>query len=206
MPPTIAIHGATGKLGRLIVHECGLNYVGSIGRTGAVPECDVVIDVSSALGTAHLLPRLNGQALLIGTTGDLPLQEIEAYSVNAPVAIVPNFSIGIPAMIDVLQHLIPILPDDWDIEIVEAHHNQKKDAPSGTAKKLAQTISSIREEDIPTHALRIGDTFGEHTIYLSGPGERIELRHVATQRRVFAIGECRWAEKIIQEKNGLYVH
>ena len=200
----IAIQGAGGKLGMLIVEECGTEFAGAILRTGELPECDVVIDVSSAEGTAALLPRLSGQALLIGTTGDLPLEAIQRYAQDAPVAIVPNFSVGVPAMIELVKHLVPMLPEDWDIELVEAHHNQKKDAPSGTAKRLATAIQSVRSGDVPTHALRIGDTFGEHTIYLSGPGERIELKHVATQRRVFAIGAKRWAHKLHGMPIGLH--
>ena len=91
-----------------------------------------MIDVSSAEGTAALLPRLSGQALLIGTTGELPIDAIEAYAQKAPVAIVPNFSVGVPALIELVKQLVPTLPPDWDIEVVEAHHT--KGAPSGTAK------------------------------------------------------------------------
>lgn len=201
----IAIQGASGKLGQLIAEELGSEYVGAILREGEIPECDVVIDVSSAEGTTALLPRLSGQALLIGTTGALPLSDIEAYAAHAPVAIVPNFSVGVPAVIELLKQLVPMLPEGWDIEIVEAHHNQKKDAPSGTAKRLAKAIESVRPGSVPTHALRIGDTFGEHTVYLSGPGERIELKHVATQRRVFAIGAKRWAHQLPQMPKGLHL-
>ena len=200
----IAIQGASGKLGKLIVEQCADEYAGPIARTGVVPDCDVVIDVSSAAGTAALLPRLSGQALLIGTTGDLPMDAIESYAQRATVAIVPNFSVGVPALIDLIKHLVPNLPADWDIEVVEAHHNQKKDAPSGTAKRLVKAIQSVRSGEVPTHALRVGDTFGEHTIYLCGPGERIELKHVATQRSVFAIGAKRWAHKLAQSPVGLY--
>lgn len=204
MSVRIAIHGATGKLGRLIIEESGDNYAGPVLRDGSIPECEVVIDVSSASGTAALLPRLSGQALLIGTTGDLPMDAIKNYAKNAKVALVANFSVGIPAMIDVLKTLTPMLPDGWDIEIVEAHHNQKKDAPSGTAKRLNQAVESITQTAVPIHSLRIGDTFGEHTVYLSGPGERLEIRHVATQRRVFAVGALRWAERLMHRRVGLY--
>ena len=200
----IAIHGATGKLGRLIVEECGDHYVGPVLRSGLVPECDVVIDVSSANGTSALLPRLSGQAWLIGTTGDLPMDAINNYAKKAKVALIANFSVGVPAMIDVLKNLVPMLPDGWDIEIVEAHHNQKKDAPSGTAKRLAHAVEMATQDAVPTHSLRIGDTFGEHTVYLSGPGERLEIRHVATQRRVFAIGALRWAKQLMHRQIGLY--
>ena len=93
-----------------------------------------------------------------------------------------------------------VLPEGWHVEVVEAHHAAKKDAPSGTAKRLVQAIG----RDVPTHSLRVGDTFGEHTVWMCGPGERLELKHVATRREVFAIGAVRWAKWLVQQPVGLH--
>ena len=198
--PAVAIHGATGRLGTLIAAEAGGAYAGPIGRSGEIPACDVVIDVSSAEGTAALLARLSGQPLVVGTTGDLPLEALQSYAERAPVAIVPNFSVGIPLLLELVQRAVGSLPPGWDIEIVEAHHHHKQDAPSGTAKRLARAVG---RPDVPMHSLRVGDTFGDHTVWLCGPGERIELRHVATRREVFAIGALRWARTLATAEPGL---
>ena len=196
----VAVHGASGRLGRLIVAEADSSYAGAIGRTGPIPPCDVVIDVSSAVGTTALLSRLSGQALVVGTTGDLPLEALATYAEQAAVAVVPNFSVGIPLLLDLVRRAVGALPSGWDIEVVEAHHHHKKDAPSGTARRI---VRAIGRPGVPTHSLRVGDTFGEHTVWLCGPGERIELKHVATQRSVFAIGAMRWARALAQAPNGL---
>ena len=197
----IAIQGAQGKLGSLI-HSLEPSAT-PIARTGAIPQADVIIDVSSAEGTKALLERVKGIPLLVGTTGDLPWDELEEYAKTAPVAVVPNFSVGVPLLLSLLEVAIPALPQGWDIEVIEAHHNQKKDAPSGTAKRIVRTINQTVSKEIPVHALRLGDTFGEHTVWMCGPGERIEIKHVATNRSVFAIGAVRWAKWLFNQPNGL---
>lgn len=198
--PSIAVYGSSGKLGRLILEQAPC--IG-IARDSNVPECDVVIDVSSPEGLRNLIPRLTGQALLIGTTGELPWDALEAYAQTAPVAVVPNFSVGVPVMLSLIDTALKMLPEGWDIEVIEVHHNQKKDAPSGTAKRLLRAIEAHGYQDIPAHALRVGDTFGEHTVWMCGPGERIELKHVATKREVFAIGAHRWAKWLVTQPSGL---
>ena len=198
--PRVAICGARGRLGAQIAAEAGDRFAGSIDRTGPVPACDVVVDVSSAAGTAGLLPRLSGQPLVVGTTGALPMDALEAYARTAPVAIVPNFSVGVPLLTELVQQAVAALPEGWQIEVVEAHHIHKKDAPSGTAKRL---VRATGRPDVPTHSLRVGDTFGEHQVWLCGPGERIELKHVATRREVFAIGAMRWAAQLHGAAPGL---
>ena len=97
------------------------------------------------------------------------------------------------------------MPDDWRVEIIESHHDQKKDAPSGTAKRMIRAVADAGgEAEPPTHAIRAGDTIGEHTIWLAGPGERLEIKHVATRRAVFAIGALRWANWLKQQPAGVY--
>lgn len=198
----IAVHGASGRLGRLIMAEAGDSAV-PIPRGGPVPDCDVVIDVTSPSGLAALLPRLSGQPLVIGTTGDLPEEALASYGQRAAVAIVPNFSVGVLLLTDLVRRAAAALPPGWDIEIVEAHHNQKQDAPSGTAKRLARAVAEATGSTPPSHSLRVGDTFGEHTVWLCGPGERLELKHVATRREVFAIGALRWAAAVLSAPPGV---
>lgn len=192
----IAVSGATGRLGRLVALEAGTRFAGSIGRTGPIPDCDVVIDVSTPDGLRGLLPRLSGQPLVVGTTGALP--DLRPYAAKAPVLVTANFSAGVPLLLDLVAEAARRL-EGWDVEIVETHHNQKRDAPSGTAKRLAAAVG----RDVPIHSLRAGDAFGTHTVVLAGPGERIELTHVATRREVFAIGAIRAAEWIVGQPPGL---
>ena len=205
MRTRIAIHGSRGRLGQLIKAEAGADFVGAVERDGAIPECDVVIDVSSAAGVASLIERLSGQPLLIGTTGELPMDVIEAYSQRAPVAVVPNFSTGVSLLLQLIQQAVASMPSEWGVEILEAHHDQKKDAPSGTALRMARAVEEAGGPGSPpTHAVRSGDTIGEHTVWLAGPGERIEIKHVATKRTVFAIGALRWAAWLREQQPGLY--
>ena len=119
--------------------------------------------------------------------------------------IVPNFSAGVPLLLSLIQQAVAAMPDEWSVEIVEAHHDQKVDAPSGTAKRMQRAVAEAGGPTDPaTHAVRLGDTIGEHTIWLAGPGERLELKHVATRREVFAIGALRWASWLIKQPAGLY--
>jgi 4-hydroxy-tetrahydrodipicolinate reductase len=155
-----------------------------------------VIDVSTPDGLRGLLPRLSGQPLVVGTTGELP--DLRPYAARAPVLVTANFSAGVPLLLDLVAEAARRL-EGWDVEIVETHHNQKRDAPSGTAKRLAGAVGG----DVPVHSLRVGDTFGTHTVVFAGPGERIELTHVATRREVFAIGAIRAAEWIVGRPPGL---
>lgn len=207
MSARIAVHGATGRLGRLVMAELAESAAPGlpVPREGALPDCDVVIDLSSPAGTAALLPRLRGEALLVGTTGTLPEAALADYAARAPVAIVANFSIGVPLLLDLITAAVGRLPEGWQIEVVEAHHAAKKDAPSGTALRILRAIGERPDgAPVPTHALRVGDTVGEHTVWLAGPGERIELKHVATRREVFAIGALRHARWLLQQPPGLY--
>jgi 4-hydroxy-tetrahydrodipicolinate reductase len=179
--------------------ELGDDCAGIIGRSGSLPSCDVIIDVSTPEGTAALIPHLSSQALVVGTTGALPFDALQAHARGAPVAVVPNFSVGIPLLLELVERAMLVLPEDWHIEVVEAHHAAKVDAPSGTARRLIRAIG----RDVPAHSLRVGDTFGEHTVWMCGPGERIELKHVATRREVFAIGAVRWARWLVTQPPGL---
>ncbi len=215
----IALHGANGKLGKLIVQLAQLQgyEIVELGRGQTYEDiahidCQIIIDVTSASGVKDLLAKKPNVPLLIGSTGDLPWEELRLYSQKHPVAVVSNFSVGVPLLLDLVKMATKILPRGWDIEVVESHHNQKIDAPSGTAKRIVQAIQdglrnnpNLTIAEIPTHALRVGDTFGEHTVWLCGPGERLELKHVATKRDVFAIGAVRWAEWLLQQENNFFI-
>jgi 4-hydroxy-tetrahydrodipicolinate reductase len=215
----IALHGHKGKLGSLI-YKLALHKgfeVFELGRETTVEELmasgsQIIIDVTSATGLQELLQNKPPNIpILTGSTGDLPWLELKRYAKENPVAVVSNFSVGVPLLLDLVKMATKILPSGWDIEVVEAHHNQKIDAPSGTAKRIIQAIQeglsrnpNLEISDIPAHALRVGDTFGEHTVWMCGPGERLEIKHVATKRDVFAIGALRWAEWLLQQPNELY--
>lgn len=217
----IALHGHKGKLGSLIYKlavEKGIE-VFELGRETTLQELiesssQVIIDVTSATGLHELLKKVSTDSnipVLSGSTGDLPWNELEIFGNGNAVAIVSNFSVGVPLLLDLVKLATKILPSGWDIEVVEVHHNQKIDAPSGTAKRIIQAIqtglsqnSNLSISDIPAHALRVGDTFGEHTVWMCGLGERLEIKHVATKREVFAIGALRWAEWLLNQPKGLY--
>eukprot|EP00942_MAST-04A_sp_MAST-4A-sp1_P004773 g4773.t1 len=215
----IGIHGATGRLGSLITKQCDdastPNVTGyKIGRDLQINEnCNVIIDVTLPEGTKALIEKLMASGskipLIIGTTGDLPMDTIKKYANEVPVAIVPNFSVGIPLVTKLAQAAVKQIPSSWNVEMTETHHTRKLDAPSGTAKKLLNAMSAtnapaVEGKEIPCYALRLGDVFGEHSIHLAGPGERVEITHRATRREVFAIGAVRSAKWITTQPAGLY--
>lgn len=160
--------------------------------------------------------------LVVGTTGFTKEQRsimetsIKYNGVSAVIS--PNFSIGVNVFFGLLAEAAAHL-GDYDIEIIEAHHNQKKDAPSGTALKAAQTISNVlgerelvygrrglspRKREIGIHAVRGGDIVGDHTVLFAGDGERIEIKHQAHSRQAFARGAIRAAEWVCSARSGVY--
>lgn len=192
----------------------------------ATPQ--VVIDFSAPAATRALLAHCTNQhiAMLIGTTGLTADDQrlIDEAACHIPILQATNTSLGINVLLDVAARVAKQLGATYDIEIVEAHHNQKKDAPSGTALSLAQSICQATgrsvEKDlvhgrhgpdakrapgtIGMHALRMGDVIGEHTVYFATGGERIEIRHVATTRDTFARGALRAATFLAGQKPGRY--
>lgn len=229
----IAVHGAGGRLGQLVAAQAaaegsGARYVGAVPR-GGLPSVDaaVVVDVSLPEGLSALLQALlqrhtaagatGAPALVVGTTGDLPMEQLQQYAKLAPVAVVPNFSVGVPLLSSLAATAAAALPqgEGWVTSMLEEHHVWKKDAPSGTALKLATALEgagapvlladgSSGAGPVPCAALRLGDTVGVHTIYMAGPGERLELKHTATRRDVFAIGAVRHAKALVGQAPGLY--
>lgn len=173
-------------------------------------RADVVIDFSSnsGLSAAMLLASRFDAALLVGTTGlsDESLAQLRACSTQRCVMHTPNTSLGVAAVAMAARSLASALGPSYRASIVESHHIHKKDAPSGTAKKLAQALRDGGGDlpDDQIHAIRAGDIVGTHTISLAGPGEVIELTHRATTRNLFALGALRCARWLSDKPAGLY--
>jgi 4-hydroxy-tetrahydrodipicolinate reductase len=210
----VAIMGANGKLGSRIVHLLDdtddLIYFGAVTRDittfSFAEEGDVIIDVSSANGTHTLINELFNRKLvkplIIGTTGNLPMDLIREYSIYAPVAVISNFSQGIPQL---LKWINNIDSDEWDISIEETHHIHKKDAPSGTAKTLAGEFKGGNKVELSSiKSYREGEVIGEHTVVLKSGMETISITHSAKSRDLFADGALRYARWIYGKTPGLY--
>jgi 4-hydroxy-tetrahydrodipicolinate reductase len=188
---------------------------------------DVVIDFTAPEASLeHARSCASSKVpIVIGTTGltDSQNAELAKLSQSAPMVVAPNMSVGVNVVIGVAAELAKKLGPDFDVEILETHHNKKKDSPSGTALKLAQQIAAAtgrtkadfraaREgqvgerprNEIGLQALRGGDVVGEHTVYFFGEGERVELTHRASSREHFARGALRAAAWLHQQPAGLY--
>jgi len=187
---------------------------------------DVLIDFSSPHATLGAIATAvpHSLALVIGTTGfsQEDLEIIEQAAQKIPCLLSPNMSIGINLLFSLLEKVAPILGDSYDIEIVEAHHRYKVDAPSGTALKMAEilgkclgrdlerftsygrkgTIGTRPKGEIALHAIRGGDIVGEHQVIFAGIGERIELVHRAHNRQTFALGALRAAKWLVKQGPG----
>lgn len=170
--------------------------------------------------------RQGGYPAAICTTGfsDEQLADIEAAASDAAMLLTPNTSLGVNVLFYLTQQAARLLGEDYDIEIVEMHHHHKKDAPSGTARRLAEVAAEVRgldydkdvahgrqgivgerkRNEIGMHALRGGDVVGDHTVTLAGPCERIELSHRAHSREVFAQGALKAAAWLSDKGPGYY--
>lgn len=205
----IAVHGARGRMGSSIVSKIKaqqdkFDYVGSLERDSIVPDCDIVIDVSSAKGTKNLLGKLTGQKLVVGSTGDLPMDNLRTYSKDSAVVVVPNFSPGITILKKVLPILLQDIPDAWSLSLTDLHHRHKKDSPSGTAKSILETIKKTYKKSVDVQSVRQGEHIGEHTITLGDENEKLEIKHTVTNRDVFATGALHTAKWLMKQENGLY--
>ncbi len=188
----------------------------------------VVIDFTTPEATrAHLeVVAQASVAGVIGTTGLTPetLARAREIAARVPLLISPNMSVGVTLLFRLLRDVATALGDEYDVEIVEAHHHGKKDAPSGTALRMAEVIAEAlgrdltrvgvygrkgivgerRREEIGIHTVRAGDIVGEHTVLFGGEGETITLAHRAHSRDNFARGALRAARWIVRQKPGLY--
>jgi 4-hydroxy-tetrahydrodipicolinate reductase len=146
------------------------------------------------------------KALVLGTTGlsGAQLKKVEEVSGAVPVVFSPNVSIGVNVLFSFLPEIARRLGPDYSIEIVEAHHKTKKDSPSGTAKKMNELLEEATKREIPTHSVRLGDIVGDHTVIFCGNSERIEIKHQAHSRDLFALGALKAAKWIADKPAGLY--
>jgi len=190
---------------------------------------DVMLDFSvpeATLMQARVCAE-RGIAMVIGTTGlsEQQSEEIrERVAARVPVLMAPNMSIGVNMLYELVERVAGALPGGYDVEIVEAHHRRKKDAPSGTAMELLRRVAGAlgrqpdaaarfgrrgacgprSPEEIGVHAIRGGDVVGDHTVIFAGEGERLELTHRATSRLVFARGALAAARFLEGQPPGLY--
>ena len=226
----VALIGANGRMGQAIIglaRSEGVEVVAKIdlGDQLAFADADVAVDFSHADATASIceVATKSKTPLVVGTTGHSAKQrdDIVAASKQIPVVLASNFSVGVNALFALTENAAKILGDDFDLEIVEAHHRMKKDAPSGTAKTLAEILQRAREtkiirygrqgivgerdkSEIGIHSVRGGDLVGDHVVIFAGQGERLELAHRASSRDTFARGALRAARWLNGKSPGLY--
>jgi dihydrodipicolinate reductase len=165
----------------------------------------VIIDFSSPNVVAETVEicKKFGSPLVIGTTGlgESHFEMLRELSEIVPVVQSYNFSTGIAILKRLLKEYSQYF-EDWDVAMVEVHHNQKKDAPSGTAKMLKSAIN----RDLPISSLRVGGVFGEHTVIFSNAGETIEITHRALSRKAFAIGVRNAALFVLNKQKGYFTY
>lgn len=193
-----------------------------------IDQGDVIIDFTFHTSTMEFagIAAAHKKAMVIGTTGLSAenLAELKELSKDIVIVQAPNMAVGVNVLFKLTQKVAEILGNDYDIEIVEAHHRMKKDAPSGTALKLGEMaalgvgrdlqkvgvyerngiIGERTDEEIGIQTIRGGDIVGEHTVYFAGPGERIELIHRAHSRDNFARGAAVAAAWVAGKANGMY--
>jgi 4-hydroxy-tetrahydrodipicolinate reductase len=212
----LMIHGHTGKLGKRIIDNLDKNlnikYLGFINTkdenfdysilkiTNNLVIVDVTIDIASKKLLNILLQHKIYVPLIIGTTGNLPINLIEEYSKSAPVAQISNFSDGISSICNILPHITSNIKDA-QIKIFETHHIHKKDGPSGTAKTLADKINLDYSN---LFFAREGEIYGIHEVIYETPSEIITIKHEVRDPNIFAIGCLNWIEKISKLSNGYY--
>ncbi|HKO88715.1 MAG TPA: 4-hydroxy-tetrahydrodipicolinate reductase [Burkholderiales bacterium] len=223
MPGSAAIGRDAGEgLGK----TSGVLISADIGAAIAASDC--LIDFTRPEGTlAHLAQCVaKGKAAVIGTTGFSAEQKevIEDAAEDIPIVFAPNMAIGVNVTFKLAEIAAKILGDGYDVEIIEAHHRHKADAPSGTALRLGEVVADALGRDLKTvaahgregitgerdgqtiafHALRGGDIVGEHTVMFAGEGERVEVTVRSSNRMTYAVGALRAARFLAGKKKGLY--
>jgi len=218
-------------LGRDVGPAAGLGEIG-LPLAGSIEEVleagDVVIDFTQPGPSLENMTKAAaaGRAMVVGTTGfsAADLERIRELAGRVPLVLAPNMSVGVNLLFKIVGDVARILGKGYDLEIIEAHHRMKKDAPSGTAVRLAEVLAEAtgrkmaesgvygrqglvgerREDEIAVLAVRAGDIVGEHTVLFGGLGERIEITHRAHSRDTFAQGAVRAAAWIVKQPPGLY--
>ena len=196
-----------------------LDQLGKLGKAA-----DVVMDFSrpAALPEIAAYVRRTGTPLLSGTTGYTEAEKERLFALGSAVPVLwsANYSLGVAVLARALRVIAPVLGQDFDIEITETHHNQKADAPSGTAKLLLEamdpqhrlrpvygregSVGRREKDEVGIHALRGGTVAGIHTVHFFGPDEELELTHRAASRRIFVNGALHMAHLLPGRPNGVY--
>jgi len=235
-PLEIIINGARGRMGQTLI-ACAtgdpeLHLFAAIDAgddlAAAVPGADAIIDFSHHSTIEPVLVRCleHKKTLVIGTTGhtDGQVAAIKHAAAHIPIVFAPNYSVGVNTLFWLTRKATEILGSGFDLEVVEMHHRLKKDAPSGTAKRLVEILAEVRElkynedarhgrhgivgertdAEIGVHAIRGGDVVGDHTVIYAAQGERVELTHKASSRETFARGALRAALWAHGKPAGLY--
>jgi len=232
----VMIVGSKGRMGEALMRLAGqdpkLELISGIDKgdnvLDAIDYCQVVIEFAHHSLTGDLAKTAadHGKAMVIGTTGHTADERkaIETAARRVPIVFAPNFSVGVNLLFYLTQIAAETLGENYDQEIVEMHHREKLDAPSGTARRLGEILAKVsggtyedlalhgRHGDVGArpkrvigmHALRGGDVVGDHTVIFSAIGERLELAHRASSRDTFASGALRAAPWVRIQKPGLY--
>ncbi len=249
----IIVCGALGKMGKEVISKAcrrkDVKLIGAIetpehpflrkkigGRIEvsselekAIEKDSVIIEFTTPSATLeHLrIAEKKRAPIVLGTTGfkEEEYQKIKEVSCAIPIVLSPNMSIGVNLLYNIVEKVTRVLGENFDKEIIEIHHRNKKDAPSGTAKKIAQIIANVEgknlsdtgvygrkgireetrsKEEIGVHAVRGGSVVGEHTVLFIGEEERLEITHRAESRSIFAEGAILAAKFLAQKEKGLY--
>lgn len=234
MPLSILLNGARGRMGQAIIEAApslGAEVSSAVDvgddLLSAASRCDVIIDFSAHSATIPVLEAAiqYRRPLVIGTTGHSSEEKTFALARarQIPCVWAGNFSVGVNLLFALTRRAAAVLGTDYDVELVEMHHRFKKDAPSGTAARILEILLEERRlasdvlrhgregltgarvsTEIGVHALRGGDVVGDHTVIFAALGERIELTHKASDRRIFAQGALRAAHWLVNRPPGLY--
>lgn len=221
-------HPALGKDAGEVAKIGPLNIPITDNLNTCLPQGDVVIDFtapSSCLFHLHQVVK-SAKAMVIGTTGfsDQEMTDLKSLAINIPCVFSPNMSVGINVLLNTIGTIARSLGEQYNIEVIEAHHNKKQDAPSGTAMKLGEALAEglgwdfnevgvyarhgitgqRKTREIGMQTIRAGDIIGDHTVLFGGPGERIEVIHRAHTRDTFARGALRAAAWVVHKPPGLY--
>lgn len=221
-------HPLAGQDAGIIAGLGALGVAISDDLNSVIAGCDVMIDFTAPKVSLKNLEAcgLQKKAIVIGSTGFTPDERALALELarNIPVVLAPNMSVGVNVCFKVLKDVAKTLGDDFDVEIVELHHNKKKDSPSGTAVRMGEVVAEAlgrdynkvanyhregicgerTKEEIGMQTVRGGDIIGEHTVYFIGQGERIEISHRAMTRDMFSRGSVRAAKWVVSQSPGLY--
>jgi 4-hydroxy-tetrahydrodipicolinate reductase len=217
-PVRVLLIGAAGRMGKTLLdlarNDSKIEIVAQCDLGDAIEpvmkSCDVAIDFSRADAIEEICRSAlrHDKPVVVGTTGHSPEQRrvIERTAQSLPIVVASNFSVGVNVLFWLTRKAAELLGRDFSAEIVETHHKTKKDAPSGTAKTLAEGLKAAQEigDEIPIQSIREGDVVGEHTVIFRGPSERLELTHRAANREIFAWGALRATKWIMGRPPGLY--